>query len=67
MNIKSTRIQQLIAPLHVKVEKLSGELSTLQEEVKRRREERNRNAPKNVEQLRTDLTQLHEELEVNCE
>lgn len=68
LNIKSTRIQQQIMSWSGKASVLAEDLASLQAQVKRRREERAKNAPKNVEQMKTELTKLNKELEVilNC-
>ena len=65
LNIQSTRLQQQIALLSGKADKLSGELGILQDEVRRRREEREMKAPRNLEQLQGELTKLTKELEVS--
>lgn len=65
LNMKSVRLLQQVSSLKGRKTQLSGELATLQEEVKRKREERERNAPKNVEQMKTDLANLKKELDVN--
>lgn len=67
LNIQSTRLQQQITPLSGRADKLSGELALLQEQVERRREERAKNAPKNVGQMKSELEKLHKELEVSRE
>ena len=64
LNMQSTHLYQLILPLKRKAEQLLMELSGLSEEVKKRREQRERNAPTNVEQMRLELASLLKELEV---
>ena len=59
------RLQQQIGSASGKVEQLSTELSRLQLDVRKRREERAKNAPKNVEELREELAKLNKDLEVS--
>ena len=67
LNIKSTRVQQQIALLSGKARELEEDLTHLQAQVKRRRNERGKNAPKNVEQMKTELAKLNKDLEVGIE
>lgn len=63
LNIHCTRLGQELASLSQQAGDLTGQWRPLQEEVKRRREERANNAPKNVEHLRTELAKANRELE----
>ena len=64
MNIESTQLKGKLVMVSKRVEQLSGELAYLQEEVKKRKEERAKVAPKNVEQMKAELAKLTKELEV---
>ncbi len=64
MNIESTRLQGQLGVVSKRAGQLSEELGFLQEEVKRRKQERAKITPKNVEQMRADLAKLVKELEV---
>ena len=64
LNMQSTRLQQQLVPLTSRTEQLRQELQVLQEQVSKKRDERTRNAPKNVEQMKLELDKLQKELEV---
>lgn len=65
LNITSTNLQNKLNLLRQRSLTLSDQLSRLEEEVKAKKEERERQGPKNMAQLQTELIKLRRELEVS--
>ncbi len=64
MNIRSTRLQTSLDPLHKGSKELSEELTRLQGEVRRRREAREKATPTNLEEMKAERARLLKDLEV---
>ena len=65
LNITSTDLRSKLNQLRQKSLSLSDQLSKLEEEVRTKKEERERRGPRNMAQVQTEMIKIKRELEVS--